>query len=590
MTSTDPVTVSVIWGSLVAICEEMGLTLKRTAFSEAVREGNDFSPGFFDARGRLIAQGEYSPGHLGSMPFAVKNALAAYPPENLRPGDAIILNDLYMGSGHLPDVFIISPVFFNDTIAGYAVNCAHHVDVGGAGPGSQAVEGIKDFFQEGIRLTPIKLFKGGTPNEDIFKIIKDNVRIPDKVEGDLKAQVNANIIGGKRYVELMERYGIETVTRCIDEILNRSEKAIRKKIMAFENGRFTFEDFMDDCGRDTEPIKIRVSVEIEDDSAVIDFTGTDPQTDSGMNAALNYTRAYAFFALKCVTEPLIPQNEGCMRPVKLIAPEGSLVNPRPPAGGGGRVILAHRIFESILGALAPCIPDKVVAGSSEASNPSIGGFDPRTNKRFVYYDSHNGSFGARAGKDGPDAMASVFNPSNIPIEVSEQKHPIVVERYEFVPDTGGPGQYRGGCSLIKAIKILGEGVRLMNLGDRHKFSPFGLFKGKPGTKAIDVLNPGLDNEMKLHSKGEFEIKKGDVVSFKLSSGGGSGNPLERNIENVLKDVIEGYVTIKGAKTDYGVVITEDDGEATVDRDATLKLRKRLMEKTFKIAIELAGGN
>jgi N-methylhydantoinase B len=577
MSSIDPITLSVVWGYLIAICEEMGLTLKRTAYSEAVREGNDFSPGFFDARGRLIAQGEYSPGHLGAMPFAVKHALNAYPAEELFPGDAIVLNDLYMGSGHLPDIFVISPVFYKARIVGYAANCAHHVDVGGAGPGSQAVEGVKDFYQEGIRLTPVKLYERESPKKDILRILKDNVRVPEKVEGDLKAQVNANIIGGRRFIELLERYGVEIVNRMIDEILNRSEEAIRMKIREFKKGRYTFEDYMDDYGRGTSPVKVCVTVEITGEDIVIDFTGTDPQTNSGMNAAINYTWAYSFFAVKCVTEPLIPQNEGCMRPVKLIAPEGSLVNPRPPAGGGARVILAHRIFESIVAALAGSIPDKVTAAGSEASNPSFGGLNMRTKKRFVYYDIHNGSAGARSNKDGVDALMTVFNPTNIPIEVQEQKNPILIERYGFIPDSGGAGRYRGGCAMVKEVRNLGEDVRLMNLGDRHRFPPYGLFEGKPGSKGIDILNPGLENETELHSKGEYDLKKGDLIRFQLSSGGGYGNPLEREIEDVLHDVIEGYVSIEGAHKDYGVILREKEGILMVDINETEALRKSLMK-------------
>jgi N-methylhydantoinase B len=576
MSSIDPVTLSVIWGNLIAICEEMGLTLRRTAYSEAVREGNDFSPGFFDARGRLVAQGEYSPGHLGAMPFAVKHALDAYPVDRLFPGDAIMLNDLYMGSGHLPDIFVISPVFYKDRIVAYAANCAHHVDVGGAGPGSQAVEGVKDFYQEGIRLTPVKVYERGAPKVEILRIIKDNVRIPEKVEGDLKAQVNANVIGGRRFIELLDKYGVETVDRSIDEILDRSEEAIRKKIRQFKKGKYTFEDYMDDYGRGTKPVKVQVTVEVSEDDIGIDFTGTDPQTNSGMNAAINYTRAYAFFAVKCVTEPLIPQNEGCMRPVRFIAPEGSLVNVKPPGGGGARVILAHRIFESIIAALAPSIPDQVTAAGSEASNPSFGGLDPRTGKPFVFYDIHNGSTGARSNKDGIDALATVFNPTNIPIEVQEQKNPILVERYGFIPDSGGPGKYRGGCAMTKEVRILGEDARLMNLGDRHKFPPYGLFGGRPGSKAIDVLNPGHKDEIELHSKGEYDVNKGDLIRFQLSSGGGFGDPLERRTEDVLNDVVEGYVSIEGAKRDYGVII--EKRSMKVDIDATMKLRKSLVKR------------
>ncbi|OHE26967.1 MAG: hypothetical protein A3J94_00515, partial [Syntrophus sp. RIFOXYC2_FULL_54_9] len=391
----DPVTLSVIWGGFVAIAAEMGATLRRTAFSEVVREGMDFSPGIFDGKERLVAQGDYSPGHLGSMPFAVKSALQYFPKETLKPGDVLLMNDLYMGSGHLPDFFMITPLFHKNEIIGYTVNCCHQQDVGGAGPGSTVVMNVSECYQEGIRILPVKIYNEGKPNEDIFRIIEANVRVPEQVAGDMKAQVNANYVGGARILEMVEIYGIDQLNDYIDEILDRSEQAMREAIRKIPEGDYPFQDYLDDCGEGTEPILVNVTVRIRDSEATIDFAGSSPQTESGLNSMLNYTRAYAYFALKCLTEPFIPQNGGCMRPVNVAATLGSFFNPKFPAAGGGRAMISHRLFEVVVGALAPVLKERVIAGHSQGATPCFGGIHPETGRNFVCVDLIKGSFGAR---------------------------------------------------------------------------------------------------------------------------------------------------------------------------------------------------
>ena len=573
MKRIDPVTLGVIWGGFVSIAAEMGATLRRTAFSEVVREGMDFSPGIFDEKGRLIAQGDYSPGHLGSMPYAVQSVLQYFPKETLKPGDVLLMNDLYMGSGHLPDFFMITPIFYKDQIVGYTVNCCHQQDVGGAGAGSTVVTNVSECFQEGIRILPVKIYKEGKPNEDVFRIIEANVRVPEKVVGDMKAQVNANYVGGMRILEMVESYGIDELNGYIDEILDRSEMAMREAIRNIPDGDYPFQDYLDDCGEGTEPILFNVTVRIRDSEALIDFAGSSPQTESGLNSMLNYTRAYAYFALKCLTEPFIPQNGGCMRPVRVTAPEGSFFNPKFPAAGGGRAMVSHRIFEVVIGALAPVLKERVIAGHSQGATPCFGGIHPGTGRHFVCVDLIKGSFGARPFKDGADALVCSMNPRNIPVEAHEQKFPILVECLQFIPDSGGPGKFRGGVGVRKDIRTLSK-MKLFNLTDRFRFAPYGLFGGKSGAKGATVLRRGSE-EIPLHSKGAYNLEPGDVVSFVISGAGGYGNPMERDVQMVLKDVVGGYVSVEGARKDYGAVIHPEN--LTVDPEETQKLRRKYGE-------------
>jgi len=565
----DPVTLSVIWGGFISIAAEMGAALRRTAFSEVVREGMDFSPGIFDSRGRLVAQGDYSPGHLGSMPYAVQSVLQYFPKESLRPGDVLLMNDLYMGSGHLPDFFMITPIFYQDQIISYTVNCCHQQDVGGAGAGSTVVTNVSECFQEGIRIMPVKIYKEGRPNEDVFRIIEANVRVPEKVVGDMKAQVNANFVGGTRILEMVENYGVDDLNAYIDEILDRSETAMRGAIQKITDGDYPFQDYLDDCGEGTEPILLNVTVRVRGTEVVIDFAGSSPQTESGLNSMLNYTRAYAYFALKCLTEPFLPQNGGCMRPVQVVAPEGSFFNPKFPAAGGGRAMVSHRLFEVVVGALAPVLKERVIAGHSQGATPCFGGIHPTTGKHFVCVDLIKGSFGARPHKDGADALICSMNPRNVPVEAHEQKFPILVERLQFIPDSGGPGKFRGGVGVRKDIKFLSK-MKLFNLTDRFKFAPYGLFGGKPGAKGASLLIRDAE-VVPLHSKGTYTLESGDVVSFIISGGGGYGSPMERDPQSVLKDVTGGYVSMEGAKRDYGVVINPEN--MNVDLEGTRTLRK-----------------
>jgi N-methylhydantoinase B len=567
----DPITLGVVWGGLQSVAVEVGTTVHKTAYSEQAREGQDFSVAVFDPQGRMVAQGPYSPGHMGAMSAAVRNALAAHPVETLRPGDAILLNDPLLGSGHFPDFFITQPAFHGGQLIGFVVNIVHHTDVGGSRPGSQGVEGIFDYFQEGLRIPPTKVWKAYQEEAGVVGIIAANTRTPAKVLGDLRAQRSALRVGELRLIELVERYGHATVMAAMDEIITRTEASIRSAIRAIPDGVYAFEDFLDDWGPGTDPLRVAVTVTVAGDGITIDYAGSSPQTASGMNSYINYTRSYSYAAVKCLTDPLGPMNEGALRPVTVTAPEGSFLNPRPPAGGGPRAIICYRTFEAVLGALAPALPERVAAAASHFANPTFGGWDRARNRRFVAYELVLSGTGGRAGRDGCEGMSWAFNASNIPVEAQEASQPIVIERFGFIADSAGAGKFRGGCGVRRDMRFLADEGKLTNLSERQRFAPYGVFGGKPGRLARTVINPGPGEET-VHGKQSREFAYGDVISFQQSGAGGYGDPLDRDPALVLDDVLDELVSVEAARNEYGVVITGTGADLRVDARATTALR------------------
>ena len=553
----DPIALSVIWNGLISIAEEVGTTLRCTAFSEAVREAQDFSTGLFDRRARLIAQGNFSPGHLGSMPYMVKSVLEFFPPDELRPGDGILVNDSFLGSGHMPDCFLVTPVFLDDVIIGYIVNIAHHIDVGGAAPGSQKVLGVTEAFQEGLRILPVRLVRGGEFDPDLLRLILGNLRVPEKVRGDFRAQLNANTIGAERLAAFFRTHGADLLETAFDAILERSEARIRAVLRDIPDGTYSFEDCMDDYGKDTPPIRIAVDIEIDGDEITVDYSRSSDSVPAGINAYINYTRAYTLFAVKVFLDPQLPQNAGGIRPIKTVAREGSFFNAVFPAPSGGRAALQVRMFEAINGAFAQFLPDRAMGAFSHWCNPNLGGLDDATGKPFVIYDLIFGGYGGRAGGDGVEALSPVMNCANIPIEVQETQNPIRIHRFEMIPDSGGAGEYRGGCGVRKDVELLNSSATLCLLGDRHRFQPYGLFGGQPGRLAETILNPDGAAEA-LGSKEMREISRGDLVSYRLSGAGGYGDPRERDPDAVRDDVADGYVSKAAAAETYGVEVTESD--------------------------------
>jgi N-methylhydantoinase B len=541
---TTPLTLGVVWGALQSICVEIGSTVQRTAYSIQAREGQDFSVAVFDAAGRMSAQGPYSPGHMGAMNFAIGNFLAAFPAETLRPGDVLLLNDPQLGSGHFPDFMVTQPWFWRGELVGFGVNLVHHTDVGGSRPGSQAVEGIFDWHQEGLRIPPVKIVEEGRENAAALAIIGANSRVPRNVLGDLRSQRASLRVGEQRIGELYGRFGRETVDACVEVMLDQTEARVRERIAAMPDGEHRFEDFMDDRGTGTDPLRVAVAVRVAGDRIAVDFDGTDPQTESGLNSYFNYTRSYVYAAIKCLTDPYGPMNAGALRPIEITAPDGCFLNPRPPAGGGPRAAICTRIFDVVLGALAPALPDAVTAANSHFCNATFGAWDPLRRRRFVGYELIHGGTGARAGRDGCEAMSSPYNAANIPVEAVEAATPVIVERFELIPDSGGRGRHRGGLGVRRDVRILGESIKFTNLSERHRFRPFGVIGGEPGQLGRTVLNPGTPDEREIGGKASVDLEYGDVVSFRLAGAGGYGDPAERDPALVAEDLRLGLVTLR----------------------------------------------
>jgi N-methylhydantoinase B len=577
----DPVTLSIVWKNLIATAEEMGAVLKRTAFSPALREARDFSASLHDADGQLVAHGRFTPGHTGAAIRGLPLLLDRIDVSALRPGDALLYNDLELSLGHLPDVFSVLPLFIGEQIVGYSVTSAHHVDVGGPAPGSISIEGVRDVYAEGLRLPPVRHFVAGEPNPDVFNLIKANSRMPDRVEGDLYAQIAANRRGAELFHALVQRYGLDTVTEASQEILLHAERVMRRAIADVPDGRYEFEDRMDDHGPGTGPLTVAAAVEVSRDELVVDFAGTSPQVGTGINAYFGFTLAYTLFAIKAVLDPDGPANAGSLRPIRVVAPRGCFLNPVHPAPGGGRAVVLTRIVDVVIGALAGAAPERVPAAPSQFMNSAFGGRAVSGDEQFVYFELLFGGTGARPDGDGSEAVCSALDVDNIPAEVYEATSPMRVERFEVIPDSGGPGRYRGGCGVRKDIRVLADSIVLTNMGDRTETPPYGLAGGRPGRVGHSLLE-SASGTRKLESKGTYVANRGDLVSLRLSGGGGYRDPLDRDAELVAADVREGYVTEAGARNDYGVCLVP--GTMAPDPEATRRARDQARTTNRREAI------
>lgn len=549
----DPITFEVVRSALESIVDDMALTIVRTAYSNVVRDNMDFSTAFCDRYGNLIAQGLTIPLHLGSIPDAMA-AMMRDLGNNATPGDIWLMNDPFDGGMHLPDIFVVKPVFNVDgQLAGYAVTVAHHTDVGGRVAGSNASDST-EIFQEGIRLPPLHLHRAGKPNVTLFKLLEKNVRVPDKVMGDLQSQIAACHLGEARYLELVNTYGQETLQTYISELLDYSERLTRDELQRIPDGEYRFTDYIDDDGIDPEPITIAVTLSVTGDTLKADFAGTSPQVRGAINSTFSVTKSMVYAAVRCVLPTNVPNNAGMFRPITVVAPGESLVNPVVPAAVAARGLTAFRIGDALFGALAQVVPDRMLAaGEGGNTGVSIGGYDAQR-KPFIYVEFVCGCWGARPDKDGIDGITNIFSDlANNPVELTEAEYPLLVEAYELVPDTGGPGAYRGGMGLRKRWRFLEEEAVLQVRSDRRRFRPYGLSGGLSGTPSRNLLI--RDNqEHELPSKLTTTIRCGDIFEHTQAGGGGHGNPLSRDPALVLADVRDSRVSIACALDDYGVVI------------------------------------
>src|SRR2546422_627829 len=516
---TNPVRLEIFKSLFHAIAEEMGATLKRTAFSPNIKERRDYSCAIFDHHGDMLAQGDHMPVHLGSMPLSVK---AAIENRNIGPGDIVILNDLYKGGTHLPDITLVSGVFSRKKLIFYVACRAHHSDVGGMSPGSMPL--AEEIYQEGLRIPPIKLMSGGKLNTDVWDLILSNVRTPQEREGDLAAMLGANRTGERRLMEVVEKYGWNEVSRYVTEILNYSERMTRHAISVIPDGTYEAEDFLDNDGITDKPIAIRVRIQIKGDQAVIDFSRSDPQVQGSVNAVYAITASVVFYVFRTLVSLLIPSNAGGMRPLQIIAPEGTIVNARPPAAVcGGNVETSQRIVDVLYKCLAAAMPGRIPAASQGTMNNfTFGGIDPRTQKPVAYYETVSGGMGARPTMDGLSGVHThMTNSMNTPVEALEHAYPVRMLRYSLRPESGGQGKCRGGDGVIRELRFLTK-AQITVLSDRRKFPPYGLNGGEPGQRGMNVLIRKDGRREELPSKFSTSVEAGDILSIQSPGGGGWG--------------------------------------------------------------------
>ncbi len=577
MHTPDPITEELFRNAIAALGDEMVLTIYRTAYSGVLKNIMDYSAALCDAQGRLAAQGLALPGHLCSIPVALQAVLRHFG-DDIAEGDILINNDPYDGGMHLPDIFIFKPLFAarneNGKPIAYAATICHHTDVGGRVPGSNASDST-EIYAEGLRIPPLKLYERGKPNTTLFRMIDRNVRMPGRVLGDIRSQLAACEIATRGMTELVARYGADGVTALMDATMDYSERLTRHCLSELPDGEATFTDWIDDDQIDVgKPIPLVCTVRKRGDAMEVDWTGSSPQVKGAINNTWSYTAAMSFTAVKSVLSINMPNNDGVFRPIKVIAPPGTITNGKLPAACAARGLTGFRGVDCCFGALAQLYPDLVYAASDGGNTGiTIGGYDKEFHP-FIYVDFLSGCWGARPWADGLDGNTSMFaNMASFSVEVIEAENPLEVLDYEFVPDTGGAGKFRGGMSQRKTWRMLADEGILQVRADRQTHRPYGLWGGGPGAAGRNVLDPGLPTEEKLHAKLTMTLRKGQVFRHELPGAGGWGDALMRDLSLVAKDLRDGLVTIEAAAHDYGVVARGDP--PAIDEAATETLRAKL---------------
>ena len=519
----DPISLEVFKNLFVSVAEEMGVTLGRTAYSPNIKERLDYSCAMFDHEGRMVAQAAHIPVHLGSMPASVDAALANL---RLQPGDVVILNDPYLGGTHLPDITLVAPVFLDegdpDVLVGFVANRGHHADIGGMTPGSLPLS--TELYQEGFIIPPLKLTAGGLLNQEVVELLCRNSRTPVERRGDLSAQVAAIRTGERRLQEIVTRYGLPLVREHMEALMEYSERLMRASIRAIPDGTYAFRDYLDDDGISDEPVLLAAAVTVAGDEVTMDFSDTSEQRPGCVNTPVAVAYSAALYVLLCLAPGEIPSNHGCMRPLRLVAPQGSMVNAQPPhAVSGGNVETSQRIVDVLLGALAKALPEVVPAASQGTmNNLLVGGHHPDHDTPYVYYETIAGGMGARPTKDGLDAVqAHMTNTLNTPIEALEFQFPMRVVRYAVRQGSGGAGRFRGGNGIVREMEFLAP-ARVTVISERRRFQPYGLQGGHPGEVGENVLVRMGVEEMPLPAKVTFDVQPGDVLRIVTPGGGGWG--------------------------------------------------------------------
>ncbi|MAE92791.1 MAG: methylhydantoinase [Pelagibaca sp.] len=552
MSTIDPIRLEVMKNAFDAIADEMALMLMRAAYSPIVRDSMDYSTAICDAKGQTLAQGVTTPMHLGSFYDAMQHLMHRYEGD-IHPGDCFIGNDPYAADGqHLPDIYIVEPIFHEGEIIAWTTTLAHHADVGGIVPGSNAL-GASEIYQEGLRLPFLKLFERGEMNAALWEVIGLNVRVPEMVHGDLRAQMAASRAGRRSFADLVERFGVTEVLAAAEALHDYAERLGRAEIRDLPNGTYHFTDHMDGLGEHPEPIVIKVALTIHDESISVDFDGSSPQVEGGVNTPLPFTKASVYTALRSIMQSDIPNCHGFERVVTVTAPKGTVINSVHPAPCGARGITGYRVIDAMFGALSQPLPDRVTAdGMGGSTVPTFAGY--REGRSFVFTETVMGTWGASSAHDGQVGVPHMgANQANVPVEMIEANYPLRIRRYGIMPDTGGAGRHRGGNSFIREYEYTGEEDGLLSLrSDKRDFRPHGLYGGGEGTGPVSLLIQGESvTELPVLVTKPYRLGKGDVFRHISPSGGGFGDPADRTSEEVAADLEAGLISAETARSVYG---------------------------------------
>lgn len=570
---TDKFKLEIIRNALEMIAEELTLTIIRTGYSNIVRDSLDFSTAICDKSGRTLAQGLCTPMHMGAFEDALA-LLIRTESDTLQSGDIFIMNDPYEAAGqHLPDIYVVKPIYYESELRGWAATLAHHSDVGGIVAGSNAL-GATEIWQEGIRIPILKLYDAGRRNETLINILKLNVRTPDWVIGDLEAQVAACHTADKSFRQLFDRYGVHELEQAFDDLHDYAQALIEAELREIPDGVYRFTDHIDGIGENPEPITLKVEITVNGDRIKVDWTGSSGQVDGGINSPFPFSKACAYAAIRSVMTSDIPNCHGYTRAIEVYAPEGTIVRPNSPAACGARGITGYRQIDCLFGALSHALPEKVAADSSGGSTlPTITMYVD--GKAKIFCETLMGTNGGTFVSDGQEGVAHIgANQSNVPVEMIEQTYPIRIEEYGYVSDSGGPGRHRGGMAIRRVYRILSDKATLNVRSDKRKYPPHGLFGGSEGKPSMSLLRraSGVTETLPVMLKDPIHVYKDDLFIHEMASGGGYGPASERPIEKVLEDVRLGNVSLDSASRDYKVALTLSAGEYDIDYPETFKMR------------------
>ena len=558
-----------------SVADQMALTIVRTARSSVAKDSMDFSTSLVNVKGDVVAQGLCQPRHMCAIPSAAGAVIERYKGQ-YQEGDIYILNDPYEGGTHLPDIYLFKPVFLERKLIGFSCAIVHHTDVGGRVAGGNASNST-EIYQEGLRIPPLKLYDAGEPNETLFRIIEKNVRVPDKVVGDFRAQISACELGERGFQDLGRQYGLDRLETLFDHLLDYTEELTRQAISRLQDGQWEFVDHIDNDGFTNDPVPIRVKIKKAGDTITADYTGTSPQVKGAINSTLSYTSSITYACVKSVLGVDIPNNAGFFRPINIVAPEGSFVNPQLPAPVAARGLAAMRITETLFGAFAKMLPDKIFAcGVGLDTGVTIAGYFA-DRRPFLFLEFMYVSWGGGPDRDGIDgASLPHSNYSNTPVEVIEAEQPMMIDCYGFVPDRCGAGKFRGGLAFQRHYRLLADEADLQLRSDRQKYLPYGLHGGQSGKPSISQMNRNDGDLETLPSKGLFQMQRGNVFHHITAGAAGWGDPLDRDVNNILEDVVNEKLSPEYVRREYSVVVERNSDGITweINFEATEQLRQR----------------